>query len=56
MFGDQDENPPVAMEAEPKQHAAPGGEDATTKISQDAGHVFLAGYRSSRREKPEFEL
>jgi hypothetical protein len=29
---------------------------ATTKIYQVAGHVFLAGYRSSHREKPEFEL
>lgn len=54
VFGVEDQNPPVAIEAELKARAA--GKDVTTKIYQDAGHAFLADYRPSYREKPAFEL
>jgi carboxymethylenebutenolidase len=56
VFGEEDENPPVAMEAELKQRAAVAGKNLTTKIYKDTGHAFLADYRPSYREKPAFEL
>jgi carboxymethylenebutenolidase len=56
VFGVEDQNPPVALEAELKTRAAAAGKDVTTKIYQGAGHAFLADYRPSYREKPAFEL
>jgi carboxymethylenebutenolidase len=56
VFGVEDQNPSVALEAELKQRATASGKDVTTKIYQDAGHAFLADYRPSYREKPAFEL
>jgi len=56
VFGDEDQNPPVALEAGLKQRAAAAGKDVTTKIYSEAGHAFLADYRPSYREKPAFEL
>lgn len=56
VFGEEDQNPPVALEAELKQRAAAAGKTVTTKIYKEAGHAFLADYRPSYREKPAFEL
>ena len=56
VFGVEDQNPPVALEAELKTRAAAAGKDVTTKIYQGAGHAFLADYRPSYREKPALEL
>ena len=53
---EEDQNPPVALEAELKQRAAAAGKDVTTKIYREAGHAFLADYRPSYRGKPAFEL
>jgi carboxymethylenebutenolidase len=56
VFGEEDQNPPPALEAELKKRAAGSGKDVTTKIYKEAGHAFLADYRPSYREKPAFEL
>jgi carboxymethylenebutenolidase len=56
VFGEEDQNPPVAMEAELMQRAVASGKNVTTKIYKDAGHAFLADYRPSYREKPAFVL
>ncbi|HEX2151117.1 MAG TPA: dienelactone hydrolase family protein [Stellaceae bacterium] len=56
VFGAEDQNPPVALEAELKKRAQEAGKDVTTKIYQNAGHAFLADYRPSYREGPAHEL
>ena len=56
MFGEEDQNPPVALEAELKKRAQAAGKDVTTKIYKNAGHAFLADYRPSYREGPAAEL
>jgi carboxymethylenebutenolidase len=56
VFGAEDENPPVALEAELKKRAQAAGKDVTTKIYNGAGHAFLADYRPSYREGPAHEL
>jgi len=56
VFGVEDENPPVALEAELKKRAAAAKKDVTTKIYQNAGHAFLADYRPSYREPAAKEL
>jgi carboxymethylenebutenolidase len=56
VFGVEDQNPPVALEAELKRRAQQAGKDVTTKIYQNAGHAFLADYRPSYREGPAHEL
>jgi len=56
VFGEEDQNPAVALEAELKQRAEAAGKDVTTKIYKNAGHAFLADYRPSYREGPAFEL
>jgi carboxymethylenebutenolidase len=56
VFGAEDQNPPVALEAELKRRAQAAGKDVTTKIYQGAGHAFLADYRPSYREGPAHEL
>jgi carboxymethylenebutenolidase len=56
VFGIEDQNPPVALEAELKKRGQAAGKDVTTKIYQNAGHAFLADYRPSYREGPAHEL
>jgi carboxymethylenebutenolidase len=56
VFGEEDQNPPVALEAELKKRAAAAKKDVTTKIYKGAGHAFLADYRPSYREGPANEL
>ncbi|HEX3954529.1 MAG TPA: dienelactone hydrolase family protein, partial [Stellaceae bacterium] len=56
VFGEEDQNPPVALEAEIKKRAAAAGKDVTTKIYKDAGHAFLADYRPSYKEAAATEL
>jgi carboxymethylenebutenolidase len=55
-FGEEDQNPPVALEAELKKRAQAAGKDVTTKIYKNAGHAFLADYRPSYREEAAKEL
>jgi carboxymethylenebutenolidase len=56
VFGEEDQNPPVALEAELKKRAQAAGKDVTTKIYKNAGHAFLADYRPSYREAAAHEL
>jgi len=56
VFGEEDQNPPVALEAELKKRAAAAKKDVTTKIYKGAGHAFLADYRPSYREPAAKEL
>ena len=56
VFGVEDQNPPVALEAELKKRGAASHKDVTTKVYQNAGHAFLADYRPSYREGPAHEL
>lgn len=56
VFGAEDENPPVALEAELKKRGQAAGKDVTTKIYGGAGHAFLADYRPTYREGPAHEL
>ncbi len=56
VFGEEDQNPPVALAAELEKRGAAAGKDVTTKIYKDAGHAFLADYRPSYKEGPAHEL
>jgi carboxymethylenebutenolidase len=56
VFGAEDQNPPVALEAELKRRGGAAHKDVTTKVYQGAGHAFLADYRPSFREGPAFQL
>jgi carboxymethylenebutenolidase len=56
VFGEEDQNPPVALEAELKKRGTAAGKDVTTKIYKGAGHAFIADYRPSYREGPAHEL
>lgn len=56
VFGEEDQNPPVALEPELKKRGQAAGKDVTTKIYKNAGHAFLADYRPSYREVPAHEL
>jgi carboxymethylenebutenolidase len=56
VFGEEDQNPPVALEAELKKRGQAAGKDVTTKIYKNAGHAFLADYRPSYREAAAQEL
>jgi carboxymethylenebutenolidase len=56
VFGEEDQNPPVALEGELKQRAQAAGKDVATKIYRNAGHAFLADYRPSYREAAAAEL
>jgi carboxymethylenebutenolidase len=56
VFGEEDQNPPVALEAELKKRGQTAGKDVTTKIYKNAGHAFLADYRPSYREAAAQEL
>ncbi len=55
-FGEEDQNPSVAIAEELKKRAAAAGKDVTVKIYKNAGHAFLADYRPSYREGPATEL
>jgi carboxymethylenebutenolidase len=56
VFGEEDQNPTVALSEELKKRAAAAGKDATIKVYRNAGHAFLADYRPSYREGPATEL
>src|SRR4029077_17499947 len=56
VFGVENQNPPVALEAQLKQRAQAAGKDVQTKIYNGAGHALLADYRPSYREGPAFQL
>jgi carboxymethylenebutenolidase len=56
VFGEEDQNPPVALEAELKKRATAARKDVTTKVYKGAGHAFLADYRPSYREPAAKEL
>jgi carboxymethylenebutenolidase len=56
VFGVEDQNPPVALEAELKKRAGAAGKNVTTKVYDGAGHAFLADYRPTYREGPAFQL
>jgi carboxymethylenebutenolidase len=56
VFGEEDQNPPVELEAELKKRGQAAGKDVTTKIYKNAGHAFLADYRPSYREEAAKEL
>jgi carboxymethylenebutenolidase len=56
VFGEEDQNPPVALADELRSRAQRAGKDVTIKVYKNAGHAFLADYRPSYREQPAFEL
>lgn len=56
VFGVEDQNPPVALEAELKKRGEAAGKNVTTRVYENAGHAFLADYRPSYREGPAFQL
>ncbi len=56
VFGEEDQNPPVELEAELKKRAQAAHKDVTTKVYKSAGHAFLADYRPSYREPAAKEL
>ena len=56
VFGEEDQNPPVALEGELKKRGEAAGKNVTTKIYRNAGHAFLADYRPSYREPAAQEL
>jgi carboxymethylenebutenolidase len=56
VFGEEDQNPPVELEAELKKRGQAAKKDVTTKVYKGAGHAFLADYRPSYREPAAKEL
>ena len=56
VFGEEDQNPPVELEAELKKRGQAAKKDVTTKVYKSAGHAFLADYRPSYREPAAKEL
>ena len=56
VFGEEDQNPPMALAEELRSRAQRAGKEVTTKVYKNAGHAFLADYRPSYREQPAFEL
>ena len=56
MFGEEDQNPTVALSEELRARAQRAGKDVTIKVYKGAGHAFLADYRPSYREAPAAEL
>ena len=56
VFGEEDQNPPVELEAELKKRGQAAHKDVTTKVYKNAGHAFLADYRPSYREAAAQEL
>jgi carboxymethylenebutenolidase len=56
VFGEEDQNPSVAVSEDLKARAQGAGKDVTVKVYRNAGHAFLADYRPSYREGPAAEL
>jgi carboxymethylenebutenolidase len=56
VFGEEDQNPTVALSEELRSRAQRAGKDITIKVYKNAGHAFLADYRPSYREEPAAEL
>lgn len=56
VFGEEDQNPTVALSEELRGRAQRAGKDVTIKVYKKAGHAFLADYRPSYREGPAAEL
>lgn len=56
VFGEEDQNPSVAISEELKKRAQAANKDVTIKVYKNAGHAFLADYRPSYREGPAAEL
>jgi carboxymethylenebutenolidase len=56
VFGEEDQNPSVALAEELRTRAQRAGKDVTIKVYKNAGHAFLADYRPSYREGPAAEL
>jgi carboxymethylenebutenolidase len=56
VFGEEDQNPTVALSEELRSRAQKAGKDVTIKVYKNAGHAFLADYRPSYREGPAAEL
>ena len=56
VFGEEDQNPIVAVSEELRSRAQRAGKDVTIKVYKNAGHAFLADYRPSYREAPATEL
>jgi carboxymethylenebutenolidase len=56
VFGEEDQNPSVAISEELKKRAQAANKDVTVKVYKNAGHAFLADYRPSYREGPAAEL
>jgi carboxymethylenebutenolidase len=56
VFGEEDQNPTVALSDELRNRAQRAGKDVTIKVYKNAGHAFLADYRPSYREGPATEL
>ena len=56
VFGEEDQNPTVALSEELRSRAQRAGKDVTIKVYKNAGHAFLADYRPSYREGPAAEL
>jgi carboxymethylenebutenolidase len=56
VFGEEDQNPSVALSEDLKRRADAAHKDVTIKVYKNAGHAFLADYRPSYREGPATEL
>ena len=56
VFGEEDQNPSVALSEELKKRADAAHKDVTVKVYKNAGHAFLADYRPSYREGPAHEM
>jgi carboxymethylenebutenolidase len=56
VFGEEDQNPPVAQSEELRSGAQRAGKDVTIKVYKNAGHAFLADYRPRYSEVPADDL
>ncbi|OFW56969.1 MAG: hypothetical protein A2133_07710 [Actinobacteria bacterium RBG_16_64_13] len=56
VFGEEDQNPSPKDAAELRARLEMAGKDAVVKVYPNAGHAFLADYRSSYREAAASEL
>jgi carboxymethylenebutenolidase len=56
VFGEEDQNPTVALSEELRSRAQRAGKDVMIKVYKNAGHAFLADYRPSYREGAAAEL
>jgi carboxymethylenebutenolidase len=56
VFGEEDQNPSVAVSEELRRRAVAAGKEVTDKVYRGAGHAFLADYRPSYRDGPAHAL